>query len=151
MPQITCGWFGEIEIWLAPYARPIIYIHDGVCVWYIHLSLWWLTKLDMDMVSHETHMHKTQHKLNNWTKLQRCGQCFERQLIKNSTVKRFELLRSKSNGLAIHRLNHSATLSVKPTHGFEPQIFPSQGRCIATAPHRPIALLYRLALNKIMY
>ena len=111
MPQITCGWFGEIEIWLAPYARPIIYIHDGVCVWYIHLSLWWLTKLDMDMVSHETHMHKTQHKLNNWTKLQRCGQCFERQLIKNSTVKRFELLRSKSNGLAIHRLNHSATLS----------------------------------------
>ena len=30
---------------------------------------------------------------------------------KRSTVARFELARSKSNGLAIHRLNHSATLS----------------------------------------
>ena len=28
-----------------------------------------------------------------------------------STMERFELSRSKSNGLAIHRLNHSATLS----------------------------------------
>ena len=30
---------------------------------------------------------------------------------KGSTTARFELARSKSNGLAIHRLNHSATLS----------------------------------------
>ena len=34
-----------------------------------------------------------------------------------STPVRFELTRSKSNGLAIHRLNHSATVSYIPTHG----------------------------------
>ena len=32
-----------------------------------------------------------------------------------ATVARFELARSKSNGLAIHRLNHSATLSKQDT------------------------------------
>ena len=33
------------------------------------------------------------------------------QKIKMSTSERFELSRSMSNGLAIHRLNHSATMS----------------------------------------
>ena len=36
------------------------------------------------------------------------------QNVQKATVVRFELTRSKSNGLAIHRLNHSATLSLVP-------------------------------------
>ena len=45
----------------------------------------------------------------------RCFNCFQTVRQKKSilltTMARFELARSKSNGLAIHRLNHSATLS----------------------------------------
>eukprot|EP00980_Cylindrotheca_fusiformis_P030722 scaffold25303_cov117-Cylindrotheca_fusiformis.AAC.2 len=37
----------------------------------------------------------------------------EKGRFKKTTAERFELSRSENNGLAIHRLNHSATLSVR--------------------------------------